>query len=68
MNPTNIELALSLLIGLVEQLASVAGLIKTAQASGVDITSDQLDQAAAQYTAAATQLNADIATAKTAGK
>lgn len=65
---TNIGVALSVLIGLLEQAASIGTLIKNAQASGADITPDQLTALVASYNSALAQLNADIAAAKSAGK
>ena len=64
----NLLLALQALGLILEQAQAVNALIQEAQASGQDITADQLAQLSSDYQTAVTQLNADIAAAKAAGK
>ena len=59
-NTQNITLAVSLLAQLLAQAGSVIGTIQTAQASGTDVTDDQLAQMNADFTAAQNKLQADI--------
>ena len=61
-------LALQIAAQLLEQLTAINQLVQNAQATGVDVTSDQLDGLVTGYKAAHAQFDADIAAAKAAGK
>jgi hypothetical protein len=64
MNPANILAALTLLESLTQQIMTVAGDIKTAQAGNTDLTGAQVQSYRDAYTAAVAKLDADIAGAK----
>jgi len=57
----NALLAIQILTNLLSLASQASQMIQAAQAAGTDITSEQLTTLANQYTAAATQLSADIA-------
>lgn len=65
-NTQNVSLALGLLSSLLTNAAALSDQIKTAQASGVDLTDDQMTAIFAGYDAASTQLGQDIANARLA--
>ena len=65
---TNALIALQVAAQLLQQLEAINALITTSAQTGVDISSDQLDQLVTNYNTAHTQLDADIAAAKAAGK
>lgn len=65
---TGAALALNLLFGLLDRASAIQGLFSKAQAEGRDITSAELDALVADDEAARTQLQADIAAARAAGK
>ncbi len=58
------ELAVSLLLGLLDRATQIGALIKTAQSEGRDITSAELDTLVAADDAARKALNDAIAAAK----
>jgi hypothetical protein len=63
----NVALAVSLLTSLIEQLASVGGLISRAVASGTDLTAADLQGLTDANKAAQAKLDADIAAAGASG-
>lgn len=65
---TNTLIALQLAAQLIQQLETINSMIQQAQVSGTDITSDQLDSLSQDYGTVHAKLDADIATAKAAGK
>jgi hypothetical protein len=64
----NILLALSLLGTLLQQAMGIGSAIATAQASGTDVTPEQLASFVTDWNTAKAKLDADIATAQAAGK
>lgn len=59
----NALIATNTLIALVQQALTLSGLLKTAQTEGRDLTDAELAQIQSDYTAAHSQLDADIAAA-----
>lgn len=64
----NAIIAMQLAAQLIQQLESINAMVLQAQQSGTDLTSAQLDALAQDYGTAHAQLDADIASAKAAGK
>lgn len=64
----NTLVALQLAAQLLQQLQNINSMVQQAQASGTDLTSAQLDTLSSDYGTAHAQLDADIVTAKAAGK
>lgn len=64
----NTLVALQLAAQLIQQLESINAMVLQAQSTGTDITSAQLDALSQDYSTAHAKLDADIATAKAAGK
>ena len=64
----NIILALNLLGSLLTQALSIGSAIASAQASGTDLTSDQVTSFADDAQTSLTKLASDITAAKAAGK
>lgn len=64
----NALIALQIAAQLLQQLEAINSMVAASAQSGVDISSEQLDQLATNYSTAHAQLDADIAAAKAAGK
>lgn len=64
----NTLIALQLAAQLLSQLQNINAVIQQAQAAGVDVSPEQLDGLATDYTTVHAQLDHDIAAAKAAGK
>lgn len=64
----NALIALQIAAQLLQQLEAINAMVAASAQSGVDISSDQLDQLSMNYSTAHAQLDADIAAAKAAGK